>query len=159
MLVNQLINYFPIRLLWGLSRPHVSRYGVKRYFCVAPLEEKRIWITPVTSRAPTAAKSASEKDETRHMPRIFANPGEIASAGQKIYDEKYRAEFEAKHPGQYVAIDVNSKKAFVAETPSAAVKAAQKESPQALVHLIRIGSSGAFKVSYRANGARDWVFG
>jgi len=128
-------------------------------FSTPHLEEKRIWTSPVTSRAPNAAKSAPEKDETDRMPHVFANPAEIASAGQKVYDEKYRVEYEAKHPGKFVAIDVNSEKAFVADTPSAAVKAAQHQSHHALIHLIRIGSSGAFKVSYRTNAARDWVFG
>src|SRR5579864_5682696 len=104
-------------------------------FFVPRLEEKRIWITPVTSHAPNALSGALEKDETGQMARVFANPAEIASAGQKIYDEKYRAEYEAKHPGKFVAIDVNSGKAFVAETPTSAVKAAQHTSKHALIHL------------------------
>jgi len=83
---------------------------------------------------------------------------EIAEAGQKIYDQKYRAEYEVKYPGLYVAIDVNTGRPFVAGKPEEAVKSAQSASPHAIVHLIRIGSSGAFKVSYRTNGARDWVF-
>jgi hypothetical protein len=111
------------------------------------------------SHAPNAIKRAHEKDETEHMPRVFANPTEIAKAGEKIYDKNFRTKLEAKHPGQFVAIDVNSEKAFIADTPTEAVKAAQHASGQALIHLIRIGSSGAFKVSYRSNAARDWVFG
>jgi hypothetical protein len=92
------------------------------------------------------------------MSRKFANPKDIAQAGQQIYDEKFRADYEAKYPGQFVAVDVNSEQAFVAPVPEDAVRAARNASPDAIVHLIRIGSSGAFKVSYRTNATRDWVF-
>jgi hypothetical protein len=104
------------------------------------------------------AQADPKKDETPVMPRIFANPTEIAQAGQKIYEDKYRADYEKKYPNQFVAIDVNSGQAFVASGPEEAVAAAKKASPNAIMHLIRIGSSGAFKVSYRTNEKRDWIF-
>jgi hypothetical protein len=91
-------------------------------------------------------------------PRVFANPQEIAQVGQRLYDEKYRAEYERVYPGQFAAIDVRSEKAFVAQEPEDAVKAAQTVAPDAVVHLIKIGSTGAFKVSYTSNAGHDWIF-
>jgi hypothetical protein len=92
------------------------------------------------------------------MTRVFANLQDIAQAGQKIYDEKYRSECERNHAGQFVAIDVNTERAFIAPGPEEAVEAAQAAEPEAVLHLIRVGARGAFKVSYAANAGTDGVF-
>jgi hypothetical protein len=39
---------------------------------------------------------------------------QIAEKGESIYNARYKAEYEKRHFGQYVAIDIESGQAFVA---------------------------------------------
>ena len=88
----------------------------------------------------------------------LSNPKQIAERGEQIYQEKYKSAYEAEHPGKYVAIDILSTKAYVANTPIEALELARKDSPKGLFHLIRVGSPGAFKVSHMTNATADWIF-
>ena len=88
----------------------------------------------------------------------ISNPQAVAEAGEKIYREKYRPQYEKDHPGWFLAIEVHSGKAFLAEEPEDALNQARKDSPKGVFHLIRIGASGTFRVSYSSNANRDWVF-
>lgn len=91
--------------------------------------------------------------------KMSSNPKQLAEKGEAIYNEKYREEYERLHPGKYVAIDLGSGKAFVADTPEGAVVLLQKESPRSFFHLIKVGSPGVFKVGYSVhNNERDWLF-
>lgn len=89
----------------------------------------------------------------------FSNPTEIVQAGERIYAEKYKEEYEKKHSGKFAAVDVVSGKAFVADFPEDALENGRKQSPTGLFHLIKIGSPGAFRVSYYTpqNASRAWV--
>ena len=83
---------------------------------------------------------------------------EIASAAERIYNERYKTEYEAKYPGKFVAIEVNSGKTFIGEFSEDTLQKASKECPGGLFHLIRVGSEGAFRVGYsRSNGSMDWL--
>ena len=70
-------------------------------------------------------------------------PAEIATAAEKIYDEKYRREFERKFHDHHVVIDVKTGEAYRARWPEDAIEAANEAAPKGLFHLIRIGSPGA----------------
>jgi len=88
------------------------------------------------------------------------NPQEIVTKGQQIYDEKYRALFEKEHPGCFVAIEVESGEAFLGETPEKAYERVQEKHPVGFFHLIKIGSPGAYKVSYTSsanNASSSWL--
>lgn len=74
---------------------------------------------------------------------------ELADRGTRIYERKYRSEFEAKWKGRYAAIDIDSERAFVEDFPEEAIAKARKEIPGKLFYLIRIGSRGAFKIGRR----------
>jgi len=87
----------------------------------------------------------------------FTNPRIIAEAGEKIYAEKYRADFEARHMGQFVAIDVSTGQAFLGPTAEAALSGARQASPGGIFHLIRVGQAGAFRVSYSVDAKLDWL--
>lgn len=95
----------------------------------------------------------TDKDPT------LSNPAAVAEQGEKIYKEKYKAEFEAKYPSWFVLIDVKTGKAYFAERAETAVREAQQKAPQGLFHFIRVGEPGAFRVSYRRHAnttsARD----
>ena len=85
------------------------------------------------------------------MPR--ETPAEIATAAEKIYDEKYRTEFEREHRDHYVVIDIKTGEAYRGRWPEDAMQAASEAAPKGLLHLIRIGSPGAFRVSYTMDNA------
>jgi hypothetical protein len=90
---------------------------------------------------------------------LSSNPRQLAEKGEAIYKAKYQQEYEQLYSGKYVAIDLNTEKAFVADTPEAAVELLQKENPKSYFHLVRVGSTGVFKVGYSVHSnERDWLF-
>jgi len=60
------------------------------------------------------------------------DPTEVAARGEKIYAEKYQKEFEAKHTGKFVAIEVETERAFVGSTSGEALTTRE---PQRLRNL------------------------
>jgi len=93
---------------------------------------------------------------TTHMPVNRSSPKEMAAAGEAIYNEKYRAAFEVEHPGKFVAIDINTEKAWVNDTPEGALGVAQDECPNGMFHLIKVGSPGVYRVGYSQQASCDW---
>ena len=88
----------------------------------------------------------------------FSTPKAIAERGEKIYQDKYKVEYEREHLGKFLAIDVTTEKAFLGDTPEAVLDQAKNESPMGIFHLIQIGFSAAYRVSYSSNADTDWVF-
>lgn len=86
----------------------------------------------------------------------LTNPSKIAAAAEKIYNERYQAEYEKDHVGKFVAIDVQDGAAYLGEFPENALQRARKQAPNGVFHLIRIGSPGAFRVSYVGEHATNW---
>jgi hypothetical protein len=86
------------------------------------------------------------------------NPKQLAEKGEAIYRNKYQQEYERLRIGKYVAIDLSTEKAYVADTPEGAVELLQKENPKGFFHLIKVGSPGVFKVGYSYRNERDWLF-
>jgi len=85
-----------------------------------------------------------------------SNPQEAAKKGLEIYETKYQKDFEKKFPGKYVAIDISTGEAYVADSPEEALGIAQGKNSKGFFHLIRIGSPGVFRISYAQNSAREW---
>ncbi len=92
-------------------------------------------------------------------PPIPTNPKAIAEAGQKIYDGRYRAKYEATHFGKFVAINIRTSEATLGDTPEDALASAKKADPSGLFHLIKVGSAGAFQVSHTLHAYDDWLHG
>ena len=88
----------------------------------------------------------------------FLNPKAIAETGEKIYREKYQKDFEAKHLGKFVAVDVGTEDTYLGETSEEALSAARHASPKGVFHLVRVGAPGAFRVSFSSNASVDWFF-
>ena len=85
-------------------------------------------------------------------------PQEVAKRGEEIYARDHRERLEAESTDQFVAIDVSSGQAYVAPQPEAALEAAREAAPDGVFHLIKIGSEGAFRVSYTSDAAHsDWL--
>ena len=87
--------------------------------------------------------------------RALNSPDKIAEAGEKIYLERHKASLEPAHKGEFVAIDVVTGEGYVGRFPEEAIQRAKEAAPHAVLHLIRIGAPGAFKVSYTTRD-HDW---
>jgi len=81
----------------------------------------------------------------------FSKPEAIAEEGERIYQERYKADFEASHSGWFVLIDVSTGVAYAAPGLSEAVNKARTEAPHGIFHLLKVGEPGAFRVSYRSD--------
>lgn len=88
--------------------------------------------------------------------RLLDSPGKIADAGDRIYSDKYKSQLEADQMGHFVAIDVTTEEAYVAEFPEQALEKARTAAPNGIFHLIRIGAPGAFKVSFGLSKSDDF---
>lgn len=64
----------------------------------------------------------------------------IASEGDKIY-EKIKGQYLDKHQGDFLAIDINTKETFLAETNAEAVEKARNKYPDTIFYVVRIGHS------------------
>lgn len=90
----------------------------------------------------------------------MVDPRAIGEKGDEIYSRRYKAELEATSKGKFVVVELNSEEMFLGETPEKAIEEAGKRRPGGKFHLIRVGSPGAFRVSYgAARGSGDWLFG
>lgn len=89
----------------------------------------------------------------------LTNPKAIAHAGEEIYLEKFKNEYEEIHVGKFVAINVIAETATLADTPEAALESARAADPKGVFHLIRVGFPSAFQISYGIpQTSPDWLF-
>ena len=86
----------------------------------------------------------------------LSSPQQIAEKGEQIYKEKYQSEYEKNHLGKFVAIEIDSGEAFLADTPEQAIEAVERARNGRLFHLIKVGSPGVYRMSY-TNAGRDWL--
>jgi hypothetical protein len=82
------------------------------------------------------------------MPEQFTNPKDIAEAGERIYQERYKDDYEQTHYGAFAAINVKNGNAVVAGTAEAALRQAKMAEPDGLFHLVRVGYRSAFAAGY-----------
>ena len=92
------------------------------------------------------------------MSPLFSSPKEIAERGEKIYAEKFKLQYEREYQGKFVAIDLTTETAFVGDTPEGVLDEARKASPNGIFHLIQVGFSSAFRVSYTNHAVVDGIF-
>lgn len=70
------------------------------------------------------------------------NVEKLAREGQKVYDE-IKNQYEPKYNGKYLAIEPESKKAYIADDGALAMTKARKNHPNKLFFLVKIGFSAA----------------
>ncbi len=73
------------------------------------------------------------------------NPQDISDAGERIYSEQYKAEYEQEHLHEFLAIDVLGGSATLGTTSTEALNKALEAHPEGFFHLIRIGHAAAFE--------------
>ncbi|MGA2017219.1 MAG: hypothetical protein ABSH26_09690 [Opitutaceae bacterium] len=92
------------------------------------------------------------------MAVTYSNPKAVAEAGEKIYSEKFKAEYEKSHLGEFVVINVLTGTASLGKTAEEAIGAASALDPAGIFHMMRVGFPSAFQVSYlTANAGPDWL--
>jgi hypothetical protein len=84
------------------------------------------------------------------------SPEKIADAGERIYEERYKAELEPGRHGHFIAVDVTSGCGYIAEYPEQALQDAREAAPNGIFHLIRIG---ALRVVSLTPGSLDVLVG
>lgn len=89
-------------------------------------------------------------------PKVLDSPERIAEEGERLYAERHKAALERTHLGHFVAIDVLTGEAYLAEFPEGALGEARKKAPHGVFHLIRIGAPGTFKVSHGSHRHAFW---
>jgi len=62
----------------------------------------------------------------------------IADEGVKIY-EKVKSKYDPKENGKFLAIDIESKKVYLADTSTEAVLHARKNHPNKIFYVVKIG--------------------
>lgn len=67
-----------------------------------------------------------------------ADMEKIASEGVKIYEE-VKSKYEPQDNGKYLAIDIDSKDVFLADSTADAVLAAKKVHPDKVFYVVKIG--------------------
>ena len=72
---------------------------------------------------------------------------EIARLGRRLYDERHRESLEEKHRGKFVAVDVTTGEAYMAEHSEEALEKAYNGSSEGFFYLVRIGFPAAFSLS------------
>lgn len=78
---------------------------------------------------------------------LVGSPKQLAEKGYAIYKQKYRQEYEQLCPSKFVAIDLSTEKAYVADTAEGAVELLQKENPQSFFHVIKVGTQEEFRAA------------
>jgi hypothetical protein len=74
------------------------------------------------------------------------DPKVISQLGTRIYEAKYKSEYEKLHIGKFLAINILDESATLGATATEALTMAKQQHPKGFFHLIRIGHSGAFEV-------------
>lgn len=62
----------------------------------------------------------------------------VADNGEQIYKERFLDAYEKEYNGQYVVIDILTKRAYVAACPEEAIHKASTDASDGLFHLMKI---------------------
>ncbi len=91
------------------------------------------------------------------MAKESLTPEQVAELGEKIYLEKLKSILEPNDTGRFVAIEVESGDYFVGSSIIEAIEKARTLHPDKLMHTIKIGFEGVFKMgSYAHQLSYGW---
>lgn len=62
----------------------------------------------------------------------------IAEEGKRIYEE-IKADYDPKEKGKFLAIDIESRKAYLGNTSAEAVELAKQNHPDKVFYVVKIG--------------------
>jgi hypothetical protein len=79
------------------------------------------------------------------VPEVFADAAKMAAAGDRIYDERWRRQYEPTRNGEFVAIGITTGEAFLGKAAVEALEHARAANHDSFFHLIRVGSDSAYR--------------
>ena len=71
-----------------------------------------------------------------------ADVQKIATEGVKIY-ESVKTQYDPKEKGKFLAIDIDTKQVYLADTSAAAVAKARENHPEKVFYVVKIGFDAA----------------
>jgi len=74
------------------------------------------------------------------------NPPRLAELGERLHEEHFKAEYLQEHTGEILAIDVESKTAYLGKSPLEALLAAKAAHKNGFFHIVKIGGPGVYKM-------------
>lgn len=75
-------------------------------------------------------------------------PGILGKRGQKLYEEKLRAQLMPMHKGEFLAIEPDSERYFLAKNMNQAFDIASEAMPGQLFYVMRVGYPSAAEFGY-----------
>ena len=85
-------------------------------------------------------------DENRGAAMRQRSKSEIAEKGESLYRKMSSSLLPDKY-GKYLAIDVDTEKVYVADSPQDAYMQARKNNLHGAIHLVRIGFDSLYRVA------------
>jgi hypothetical protein len=81
----------------------------------------------------------------------YSSAQTVADRGERIYKEQFQDASKKNISGQYVVIDILTKRAYMAVFPEEAINKATAEAPDGLFHLVKIEPPpAAFKLPLKS---------
>ncbi len=74
------------------------------------------------------------------------SPTRLAELGEKLYEERFKDEFAPEHTGEILAIEVESRTAYLGKSALEALMAAKAAHEHGFFHVVKIGGSGVYKM-------------
>jgi hypothetical protein len=87
-------------------------------------------------------------NNAQHEPVPPPSAQAIAELGEAIYKQKYQHDFEKNLKEKFVAINVNTGEATIADTTEEAVRIALGKDPDGFFHLVQVGHQSAFDAGW-----------
>ena len=74
------------------------------------------------------------------------NINNFSKKGEKIYKNLIKKDFELKHKGEIITIELDNKDYFIGKTPVEALKKAKVKYPEKVFYTKRIGYDSVYEV-------------
>jgi hypothetical protein len=78
--------------------------------------------------------------------QVLSDLDPVTEAGEQIYREGYKSQYEANHLGKYLAIDVVTGEATLADEAVDAMEQAHTAHPDHMLYLVKIGSRAVYRL-------------
>jgi hypothetical protein len=137
-----------------LDSPEISR-SVCYAFCIPAtsgmhMDSATTLSTEATwHEAMTAAARAWDAKLERLGPNAWPHPRVVAERAERIYAQRYQVDYEQRHHGQFVAIDIDTERAYIGATAKEAWLKGLRASLTATLFLVRVGFPAAFELKGR----------
>ena len=71
---------------------------------------------------------------------------EIARRGQALYEERVRAEVDARDRGKFLVLDIETGEYELDVDELAALQRAKRKNPDAVLYILRVGYPAAYRI-------------